>query len=122
VGELGRHDSFIRAMEVLADGKLAVADDHHVLIRDPASPAAGPVELGGRNGAGEVTVADGRVITARAGAGPRRPSSAGRLPPRSRIQVPLESVLPDGRTVKSTLSGTLLVQDPGKGCWRGRER
>jgi WD40 repeat protein len=130
-GELGRHDSFIRAMEVLADGKLAVADDHRVLIWDPASPAASPVELGDRNGAGEVIVADGRVITAQADGRPviRDPAWVTTAPaefggpatPGSRNQTPLESVLPDGRTVKSTLPNTLLVKDPGRGYWRGRE-
>jgi WD40 repeat protein len=129
--ELGRHDSFIRAMEVLADGKLAVADDHRVLIWDPASSAASPIELGDRAEAAEVIVADGRVITAQADGRPliRDPAGAktapaefgGRVIPGSRSQTPLESVLPDGRTVKSTLPSTLLVNEPDAGCWRGRE-
>ncbi|MFY9928119.1 MAG: hypothetical protein WAK82_08965 [Streptosporangiaceae bacterium] len=129
--ELGRHDSFIRAMEVLTDGRLAVVDDHRVLIWDPASPAAGPVELGDRTEATEVITADGRVITAQADGRPliRDPAGATTAPvefggpviPGSRIQTPLESVLPDGRTVKSTLPSMLLVRDPDAGHWRGRE-
>ena len=129
--ELGRHDSFIRAMEVLADGKLAVADDHRVLIWDPANSAASPVELGDRTEATEVIVADGRVITAQLDGRPliRDPAGAKTAPaefggpviPGSRSQTPLESVLPSGRTVKSTLPSTLLVNEPDAGYWRGRE-
>jgi WD40 repeat protein len=131
-GELGRHDSFIRAMEVLADGKLAVADDDHVLIWDPAHPGASPVEMGSeRTEITEVILADGRIITAQADGrrllhDPARPETepvdfGGRRTPGTRYVRPVKAALPDGRVVKSGLPDRLYVFEPGPGYWRGRE-
>ncbi len=131
-GELGRHDSFIRAVEVLADGRVAVADDDHVLIWDPARPGASPIGLGsGRTDVTEVILADGRVITAQADGRPliRDPACPETAPsefggwrtPGGRYVTPLETALPGGRVVKSELTNTLLVRDPGAHHWRGRE-
>jgi len=130
-GELGRHDSFIRAMELLADGRLVVADDDHVLIWNSAYPGANPIEMGSdRAKVTEVILADGRVITAQQGGqslihDPARPETApvkfGGWRGPGRYQTPLEISLPGGRVVKSDLTNRLWVRDPDSRHWRGRE-
>ena len=91
-GELGRHDGAVRAVAVLADGRVVTGgDDGRVLVWDPADPGAGPAELGRHDEPvrAVAVLPDGRVVTggrrrAGAGVGPgrsrRRPGRAG--PPR----------------------------------------
>ena len=65
-GELGRHDGPVRAVAVLADGRVVTGgDDGRVLVWDPADPGAGPAELGRHDGPVEAVavLADGRVVT-----------------------------------------------------------
>ena len=63
--ELGRHDSWVNAVTVLADGRVVTGgDDGRVLIWDPAAPEVGPAELGHDSWVNAVAVlADGRVVT-----------------------------------------------------------
>lgn len=131
-GQLGRHDSFIRAMELLADRRVAVGDDDHVLIWDPDRPGSHPIELGGdRTAPVEVVTADGRIITAQPEGrplirDPARPEVepeefGGWRTPGGRSQAPLEVALPGGHVIRSELTGMLLVRDPDASHWRGRE-
>jgi WD40 repeat protein len=131
--ELGRHDDFIRDMALMADGRLVVADNGHVLIWDPTCPGTAPIELGGYgSGVTEVILADGGVITVEADgralvrdpAGPNanRSDFGEWRTPGGRCLIPLESTLPDGRVVRTELGfNRLLVYEPDPGYWRGRE-
>jgi WD40 repeat protein len=63
---LGGYDGWVRAVAVLADGRVVTGgDDGRVLVWDPTQPGVGPVELG-RHGQSATAVAvlpDGRVVT-----------------------------------------------------------
>ncbi len=66
--ELGRHDDLVRAVAVLADGRVVTGGgfDGRVLVWDPAHPGALPAELGRHEGLvrAVAALADGRVVTA----------------------------------------------------------
>ena len=88
--ELGRHETRVKAVAVLPDGRVVTGgDDGRVLVWDPAEPGTGPVELGRHDGGwrrwrccrtGGWSPA-GRTDRAGAGVGPGR---AGHRPGRAR--------------------------------------
>jgi hypothetical protein len=64
--ELGRHNSMVGAVAVLADGRVVSGgDDHRVLVWDPARPGTGPVELGRHEDwvTAVAVLPDGRVVS-----------------------------------------------------------
>jgi hypothetical protein len=65
-GELGRHDSPVSAVAVLAGGRVVTGGgDRRVLVWDPDRPGTGPAELGRHDSwvRAVAVLADGRVVT-----------------------------------------------------------
>ena len=63
-GELGRQDGGVRALAVLADGRVVTGTwDSRVLVWDPDRPGAAPAELSARIDRAHAVLADGRVVT-----------------------------------------------------------
>jgi WD40 repeat protein len=123
-GELGRHDGPVWAVAA-ADGRVVTGgDDGRLLVWDPASPGANPVELGHCDHAvrAVAVLADGRVVTG---------GDDGRVlvwDPATPSADPLElgrhggeksgprsmAVLADGRVVTFGEDGRVLVWDPAQ--------
>ena len=124
-GELGRHDGRVRAVAVLADGRVVTGgDDGRVLVWDPADPGADPAELGRHDGQvrAVAVLPDGRVVT---GGDDGRvlvwdPADPGADPAelgREHGRVRAAAVLPDGRIVTGGDRRVLMWDpaDPGAG-------
>ncbi len=118
--DLGRHDGWVAAVAVLADGRVVSGgDDGRVLVWDPAHLGVGPAELGRHDSrvAAVAVLADGRVVSggddgrvlvwdpAHLGVGP---AELGRHDSR----VSAVAVLADGRVVSGGDDGRVLVWDP----------
>jgi hypothetical protein len=119
-GELGRHDDWVRAVAVLADGRVVTGgSDGRVLVWDPADPGPGPAELGRHQGRvrAAAVLADGRVVT---GGSDRRvliwdpadPGSGLAELGRHQGRVRASAVLADDRVVTGGSDGRVLVWDP----------
>ena len=119
-GELGRHDDWVRAVAVLADGRVVTGgSDGRVLVWDPADPGTGPAELGRHRGRVRATVvlADGRVVTGGSDGrvlvwDPADPGTGRAELGRHRGRVRAVAALADGRVVTGGSDGRMLVWDP----------
>ena len=125
--ELGRHDGGVRAVAVLADGRVVTGGyDGRVLVWDPARPGrpgrAGPPRRRGERGGGAARRAGGQRRARRAGAGvgpgriPGDPAELGRHDG----WVNAVAVLADGRVVTGGDDGRVLVWDPAEPGRPGR--
>ena len=127
--ELGRDESGVRVVAVLADGRV-VTGGVRVLVWDPAEPGTGPVELGRDEGGVHAVgvLPDGRVVTGGGfggggfGIGGRvlvwDPADPGAGPvelARHQDWMVAVAVLPDGRVVTGGYGGgRVLVWDPAE--------
>jgi hypothetical protein len=119
-GELGRHDDWVRAVAVLADGRVVTGgSDGRVLVWDPADPRTGPAELGHHDDwvNAAAVLADGRVVTG--GVYGRvlvwDPADPGTGPAKLGHHddwVRAAAVLADGRVVTGGSDRRVLVWDP----------
>jgi WD40 repeat protein len=119
--EVGRHDSYIRAVAVLPDGRVASGDsDGRVLLWDPAAPGADPVELSRRERPIDslAVLADGRLVIGGYDGKVhiRDPAAPGADPVElggHSWYVQTLAVLADGRVVSGGGDGQARIWDPG---------
>nr|WP_277875139.1 trypsin-like peptidase domain-containing protein [Kribbella antiqua] len=117
--ELGRHNT-VSAVAVLPDGRvITTGSDGRVLIWDPGSPGARPVEPGRHDGVvlAVAVLPDGRIVTTgsddrvllwNAAAPGAQPVELGR-----HTTVSAVDVLPDGRVITTGSDDRVLIWDPG---------